>query len=82
MKAADEDDYGEDEDEDDLFTLLTALRGILMTSIDTTGTQPGRPAWSDRLRLARRRRSGSAWAAVTAPVPGHGPGRRNQRLFA
>ena len=37
MKAADEDDYGEDEDEDDLFTLLTALRGILMTSIPKIG---------------------------------------------
>ena len=72
MKAADEDDYGEDEDEDDLFTLLTALRGILMTSIDTTGTQPGRPAWSDppqtrtakiQQLLHRRRVDSARWAA-------------------
>ena len=38
MKADDEDDYGEDEDEDDLFTLLTALRGISMTSIPEIGS--------------------------------------------
>ena len=37
MKADDEDDYGEDDHESDLFTLLTALRGILMTSIPKDG---------------------------------------------